>query len=226
MASCRSASSPWTFACLAAGSLMARCMRWRGAGKGRPTEPLRPSSPPPWRGRTRGKVLWCVTRTDIFPPALAGVGLKPDRVVYFEAGDEKAVLTAFEDGLRHGGFGAVVGEVARLSMTASRRLQLSAEESGSLGLAVRRWRREAEAADFGQPTVAVTRWRVSALPSTPMSVQGVGRARWFVELVRCRAAECAEFELEAPDETGRLALPADLADRSGQASPWERRAAG
>ena len=50
-------------------------------------------------------------------------------------------------------------------MTASRRLQLAAERSGTIGIALRRWRRQTEAADFGQPTAAVTRWRVSALPS-------------------------------------------------------------
>jgi protein ImuA len=59
----------------------------------------------------------------------------------------------------------------------------------------------------------MTRWRVSVLPSEPMPVAGVGRARWLVELIRSRAGECAEFELEACDATGRLALPADLADR-------------
>ena len=60
----------------------------------------------------------------------AGSGrLAPDRVIYVEAGDDKAVLACIEEGLRHGGLGAVVGEVARLSMTASRRLQLAAEGS-------------------------------------------------------------------------------------------------
>jgi protein ImuA len=176
--------------------------------------------------RTRGPVLWCVTRTDLFAPALCQVGLSPDRLIYFEAGDEKAVLAAFEDGLRHGGFGAVVGEVARLSMTASRRLQLCAEATGTLGLAVRRWRRQSEAAEFGQPTAALTRWRVTALPSSPLPAAGVGRARWRVELIRCKAGECADFELEAPDETGRLALPANLADRSLSPPAWPGRAAG
>ena len=79
--------------------------------------------------RTRGKVLWCLTRPDLFAPALAQAGLVPDRVIYVEAGDEKSVLICFEEGLRHGGLGAVVAEVARLSMTASRRLQLAAESS-------------------------------------------------------------------------------------------------
>ena len=77
--------------------------------------------------RTKGKVLWCITRPDLFAPALAQAGLPPDRVIYVEAGDDKSLLACMEEGLRHGGLGAVVGEVARLSMTASRRLQLAAE---------------------------------------------------------------------------------------------------
>ena len=92
--------------------------------------------------RTRGKVLWCVTRPDLFAPALAQAGLKADRVVYLEGGDEKTVLACFEEGLRHGGLGAVVAEVARMTMTASRRLQLAAEGSGTIGIALRRWRRQ------------------------------------------------------------------------------------
>ena len=124
--------------------------------------------------RTKGKVLWCVTRPDLFAPALAQAGLVPDRVIYVEAGDDKTVLACMEEGLRHGGLGAVVGEVARLSMTASRRLQLAAEGTGSIGIALRRWRRQTEAVDFGQPTAAITRWRVSALPSAPLPVPGSG----------------------------------------------------
>ncbi len=167
--------------------------------------------------RTHGKVLWCVTRPDLFAPALSQAGLKSDRVIYLEGGDEKTVLACFEEGLRHGGLGAVVAEVARLNMTASRRLQLAAEGSGTIGIALRRWRRQTEAADFGQPTAATTRWRVSALPSTPLPVPGVGRPRWLVELIRCRAGESADFELEACDDTGHLRLPADLVHGPGQA---------
>jgi protein ImuA len=176
--------------------------------------------------RTRGKVLWCVTRQDLFAPAIAQAGLGPDRVIYVEAGDEKSLLACFEEGLRHGGLGAVVAEVARLSMMASRRLQLAAESSGAIGIAVRRWRRQTEAADFGQPTASATRWRVSALPSTPLPVPGVGRARWQVELIRCRAGESADFEVEGCDAKGRLAVPSDLADGSGEKEFGRRRAAG
>jgi protein ImuA len=170
--------------------------------------------------RAQGKVLWCIRHPDLFAPALAQAGLLPDRVIYVEAGE--AVLACFEEGLR---LGAVVAEVARLSMTASRRLQLAAESSGAIGIAIRRWRRHTEAADFGQPTASVTRWRVSALPATPLPVQGVGRARWQLELIRCRAGESADFEVEACDAKGRLALPAELVHGPGQKEIGRRRAA-
>lgn len=175
--------------------------------------------------RVNGPVLWCLTRRDLFAPALSQAGLHPDRVIYVEAGEEAAVMAAIEEGLRHGGLAAVVGEVARLSMVASRRLQLAAEGSGTPCLLIRRWRRASDAADFGQPSAAVTRWRVSALPSSPLPVPGVGRPRWLVELIRAKAGDCADWELEACDEQGRLALPAHLADRPGEARGWRRGAA-
>jgi protein ImuA len=111
-------------------------------------------------------------------------------------------------------------------MTASRRLQLAAEGSGAIGIAIRRWRRQTEAAEFGHPTAAVTRWRVSALPSTPLPVPGVGRARWELELIRCRAGESADFEVEACDAKGRLALPPNLILGSGQKEIGQRRVVG
>lgn len=173
--------------------------------------------------RTKGKVLWCMTRQDLFAPALAQAGLSPDRVIYAEAGDQKALLACFEEGLRHGGLGAVIAEVAELNMTTSRRLQLAAEQSGSIGIAIRRWRRQADALDFGQPTAAVTRWRVSVLPSQPLPVEGIGRARWLLELIRCRAGESADFEVEACDGKGRLSLPQKLVHGPSEKEMLRRR---
>jgi hypothetical protein len=49
----------------------------------------------------QGRVLWCVSLHDLFAPALAQAGLAPDRVIYVESGDEKAVLACFEEALRH-----------------------------------------------------------------------------------------------------------------------------
>ncbi len=172
--------------------------------------------------RTRGKILWCLTRSDLFAPALAQAGLSPGRVLYVEAGDEKNLLICFEEGLRHGGLGAVVGELSRLPMTASRRLQLAAEASGTLGLALRRPRHRMDADVYQQPSAAITRWRVSALPSAPLPAPGLGRARWRLELVRCRAGETAEFEVEASDAEGCIAFSPRLADRpvASGSGPW------
>ncbi len=176
--------------------------------------------------RTSGPVLWSVALQDLFAPGLEQAGLPPDRVIFVEAGDDKEVLASMEEGLRHGGLGAVVGDVARLPMTASRRLHLAAKETGTLCIALRRWRRQSEASDFGQPTAAMTRWRISALPASPLPVSGVGRPRWLVELIRARAGECLDIELEECDGSGHLGLPAGLADGSAAAAGGQRSAAG
>ncbi|WP_132960413.1 ImuA family protein [Rhizobium sp. BK251] len=164
--------------------------------------------------RTKGPVVWCMTRPDLFFPALAQVGLHPQRVVFVEGDKEEDVLASMEEALSYGGLGAVVGELVRLPMVASRRLQLAAERTGTMGIVVRRWRRQTEANDFGQPTASTTRWRVSVLPSEELPVPGVGRARWLVELMRVKAGECAEFCVGACDEQGRIDISSGSADRS------------
>jgi protein ImuA len=166
--------------------------------------------------RTKGVVVWCLARPDLFAPALAGAGLHPDRVIYVEAVREEHVLEACEEALRFGGLGAVVAEAVRLPMVVSRRLQLAAEGSGTLGLIIRRWRRQTEAADFGHPTASASRWRISVLPSQPLPVPGVGRARWLAELIRIKAGDSADFIVEACDGQGRLRISSDAADGSYQ----------
>jgi len=172
--------------------------------------------------RTGGRVLWCYTQPDLFAPALAKSGLGEDQVVFFEAKDETAILDCFEEALRHGGLSAVVGELAGLSRVASQRLQMAAETTGTLALAVRRWRRQVDAKDFGNPTAAYTRWRVTEMPSARLPVRGTGRPRWLLELMRCRGGECADFEVEASDAQGLIAIPSQLADRSAdeEAGRW------
>jgi protein ImuA len=88
--------------------------------------------------RTRGKVLWCLTRADLFAPSLSQAGLSSGRVIYVECWHDETVVACFEEGLRHKGLGAVVAEITRLPMTASRHLQRAAETSGVIGIAVRR----------------------------------------------------------------------------------------
>ena len=89
--------------------------------------------------RLKGPVLWCLTRRDLFAPGLMQVGLHPDRVIYAETCRDADVLPLIEEGLHQKGLGAVVGEVSRLGLTASRRLQVAAEASGVPALVIRRW---------------------------------------------------------------------------------------
>jgi protein ImuA len=166
--------------------------------------------------RAKGPVLWVLRVRDLFAPALAAVGLHPDRLIYAETGDEKHILPVIEDGLRHKGLAGVIAESPLLGLTASRRLQLAAEGSGVTAIVIHRWRGRGEPELGG--TAAATRWRLTALPASPLpgGVQGVGDSRWRLELLRCRGAEPALWTVEACDETGRLRLAADVADRSAQ----------
>lgn len=173
--------------------------------------------------RMAGPVLWALDQPDLFAPGLAGAGLHPDRVVFALSG--KDVLASMEEGLRHPGLAAVVGEIAgRFGLIASRRLQLAAEQTGALAIALRRSRRFDDPA-LREPTAAATRWLVTALPSPPAlphapSVPGLGPARWRLRLTRCRGGEAGEWITEACDATGRLHLVSDLAD--GPAAATQR----
>ena len=167
--------------------------------------------------RLKGPVLWCLTRRDLFARGLMQVGLHPDRVIYAETCRDADVLPLIEEGLHQKGLGAVVGEVSRLGLTASRRLQVAAEASGVPALVIRRWWTVAQKDLTKLPTAASTRWRVSPVPSEVVPAGGLKRGRWQVKLVRCRVAQPRSWILEACDAQGRLTLPANLADRQDQA---------
>jgi protein ImuA len=161
--------------------------------------------------RLAGPVLWCRRQRDLFAPALGQAGLHPDRVIHAELVDEAEVLAAMEEGLRHAGLAAVIGEVRRLALAPSRRLQLAAEASGVTALVLRRPRR-GEAVD--EPGAGRTRWRVAPAPSAPLPVPGIARPRWRIDLVRVRGGEAKHWMVEACDAEGRLALVPDACDGS------------
>ncbi|HEX8307018.1 MAG TPA: protein ImuA [Allosphingosinicella sp.] len=173
--------------------------------------------------RRPGIVLWALGSRDLFAPGLAGAGLPPDRVLYAECRRDEDVLAVMEEGLRHGGLAAVIGEVGRAAMTATRRLQLAAEEGGTLALMLRRWRGNGED-PLAIPSAAVTRWRLACAPSSPLAVAGIGRPRWRLSLARQRGGAPFDLILESPDAEGRLALPSVPEHRPGE-SERERRAA-
>lgn len=178
--------------------------------------------------RTSGPVLWVLERRDLFAPGLAGAGLHPDRVVYAQAGRRDALLV-MEEGLRHRGLAGVAAEISgRITLSASRRLQLAAEASGVTAMLLRRPGRGAS--DLAGAVAAVTRWRIGALPSAPPipdapDVPGLGRVRWRLDLLRCRGGRTGSWIVEACDAAGRLDMVAPLAHRPEAADPGQQRAA-
>ena len=171
--------------------------------------------------RMEGPILWVLRQADLFAPGLASAGLHSSRIVFAEAG--KQVLPIMEEGLRHPGLCAVVAEhTGRLSLVASRRLQLAAEQTGILAILIRRSQNFDDPA-LNEPTAAITRWRVSALPSPPAlpyapDTPGLGRARWQLDLTRCRGGDPGCWTVEACDATGHLTLASAPGQRAAQAA--------
>lgn len=176
--------------------------------------------------RMSGPVLWCLRGRDLFAPALARVGLHPDRVIFCETWKDRDVLPAMEEGLKCKGLAGVVGEVSKLSLNASRRLQLWAGESGVTAFVIRRWHNAIEKEAAGEPNAAATRWRIAPHPSPASAFDGLCRQYWKLDLLRVRGGEPYSWVLEACDATGHLALPAALAERSVAAGEQRRAVTG
>jgi len=159
-------------------------------------------------GRLNKPVLWCTTRTELYGPGLAQVGLPSTQLLVVRARSDKDVLAVMEESLRHAAIGGVIGEIPRLDLTSSRRLQLAAEAGGSVAFALRRPRKQVSPV----PLAAASRWVVSAAPSAPHRIPQAGRARWKIELLRSRSGHTGQWIVDVPDAQGYLHLSSPLAD--------------
>jgi len=158
--------------------------------------------------RHPGTLLWVSRADDLYAPAAALAGVPPGRLLRARARRPEDLLWALEQGLQCHELAGVAGEVAGIDPVAARRLQLAAEKAGRPCFLLQRCGRS-KRPTAGSP--AVTRWRIGGLPSDPILPRGlVGRARWRLELLRCRGGQPAAFEVEWNDATGALALAAPL----------------
>ena len=164
---------------------------------------------------TGGPVLWASCRCDLYAPGLAQAGLPSASVIHAQPRDDAALLAVIEDAIRDGTPAAIVAEASKVSMVATRRLQLVAAEADMPVLLLRRRRGLNEDA-FAEPSAAWTRWRIGTASSERLNVTGVGRGRWLVELARQRGGEGFSLIVEGSDETGRLAVPAGLGHRAAE----------
>lgn len=163
--------------------------------------------------KTGQTVCWAMTAFDLYAPGLEQVGLGPAELLYVQGSKDVEVLAIAEDALRDGSLACVIAEVKSADMTATRRLQLAAFDGQTPVLLYRRHRTR-DRCPLSSPSSAMTRWRVSCVPSQRLAWPGVGRPRWQVELARQRNGDPFSLELEACDATGRLAVPAPSRDRT------------
>ena len=158
-----------------------------------------------WLARLQetGPVLWVVRATgrdaiDLHAHGLHQQKLDPKRLILVAARRDDEALWAMEEGLKAQSLGAVLGEIEKLDLTASRRLQLAAESSGVTAFVLRRWRlMERAARDAAQPIAAVTRWRIASLPTE-------SDLCWRVELTRCRGGRPNTWIMERADGSDEL----------------------
>ncbi|MCR9121643.1 MAG: hypothetical protein NXH91_05175 [Phyllobacteriaceae bacterium] len=120
----------------------------------------------------------------LFMPGLAALGLDPTHIIHVRVRRPEDGLRAALEAVRCTALGAVLIELwgmpGSLDLTATRRLALAAETSGTAPLLMRL------AAEPG-PSVAQTRWRVAAAPSRALAANAPGRPAFDITLLRNRA---------------------------------------
>jgi protein ImuA len=168
------------------------------------------------RVEREGVVVWPLVPGGAFGipygRGLKSFGLDPRDFLMVRCRREREAAWTMEEALRIGA-GAVVGARPRdMDLTASRRLQLAAQHSGTPIFLLR-------AHDDRQPSAAVSRWRVAAVPGARDRFGLFGEPRWRVALEYAKGGRPGEWVVEWNHAAHRLRLPAVLADRA------ERRAA-
>ena len=180
------------------------------------------------RAAPKGVVFWTLQRDDLYPPGLQAFGFDPGRVIFVRVDRDADALSVMENALRTKGVGAVVGEVAALDLTASKRLQLACEQWGATGFVLRRavhatphrtgQNRAGKRLDASSAT---TRWRVAPAPSVT-DEPDLGPPRWQVSLERNRGGRTGAWIIEygimeCGDAAGAVRVVSELADHAAEA---------
>lgn len=159
------------------------------------------------------RILWPFAKTapafgQPYPPGLRFFGLDPARIVFVRCANARECLWAMEEGLRLGGIAAVIGaRVKTMDLTASRRLQLAAEQANIPVFLLRHY-------NDSTPSVAVTRWRVSLAPSARDQFGFTKNARFRVALDYARGGKTGEWVMEWDHDALLLRLSSVLGDRA------------
>lgn len=175
--------------------------------------------------RFGGALVWLRVgggATGLYPPGLREVGIDPDAVLLVLTADAADLLRAAGEVARCSAVSVAVVELwrdpGRIDLTASRRLALAAEGSGTTPLLLR------IAAD-PVPSAAQTRWGVQAAPSTPLAADAPGMPAFDLELLRQRGGPSGwhwRVEWDRDEAIFRTPLSGDLAAVSGGGPAGDR----
>ena len=165
------------------------------------------------RSRFQANILWPFTKTAPafglpYAPGLRFFGFDPARIVFVRCINARECLWAMEEGLRLGGIAAVIGaRVKAMDLTASRRLQLAAEQANTPVFLLRNYN------DFAS-SAAVTRWRIAPVPSARDRFGFYKNARFRVALEYARGGKTGEWIMDWDHDALCLRLSSALGDRA------------
>lgn len=180
----------------------------------------------------RNAIVWSDPARELYPPALAALGIPLERLFLLHPANEADQIWALAECLRCRGVSAVVAALPprqRLTRVEARRLQLAAEQGGGVGLLMRSNTRSS-----GEHA-AVTRWLVRS-ESGERNVQ-----RWRIQLIFGHGGQVGQSVIlehhrdRRPTATKPLLPsltahpvrpPAQLADRPAAAGKTRTAAAG
>jgi protein ImuA len=146
-----------------------------------------------------GAIAWSDPRRELYPPALAAVGIDLRRLLLLRSANRADEFWGIAECLRSGGVSATIASIEQLSQIEARRLQLAAERGGGIGLFMRAAHSRASA-----NYAAATRWLVQPAPG------GQGVQRWNVELLHGHGGQISQvllLELDRETRTVRAHPP-------------------
>jgi len=157
-------------------------------------------------------VLWIQDRMAILESGrIHPPGLPSQNLIHVTARDAKDALWAMEEGVRCAALSAVIGELwgdpRALDFTATRRLAVAAERSGTPCWLVR-------LGGTANLSGARMRWRIASAPSlsNPLDARAPGLAAWDANLFRARGFPPGRWNLT--HEADRFHLVAASGDRT------------
>ena len=151
---------------------------------------------------TDGGGLVVVDRSgEFYPPAAVRLGIDPRNLIVVRTGGDADNAWALDQALRCRAVAAVLAWPEKLDGRTFRRLQLAAEESGTLGLLIR------DESVRHEPSWADVRLLVEALP-----LARAGMRRLRIHLLRCRGMTSGRsVDVDIDDETRTMHLVPQLA---------------